>query len=358
MQIRQLTQPEVKELPIKPDPPVLLYLHHALVLSMLLPREKGINWLYENFIQVFGSKESTMDNFLYEFYPNHFEYTETDIFSIISLNEKIMELKSADLIEKIIQWLNNSYYVQLHICESEVPGTYLHFEQYPMIHQIFIYAYDLRKKIVKILNFDESMRFTSIDVGFDVLIKAFESKKTKTCLKNALWNKNNKAREYDIRLYKLKDTYFTEENGVDTDQMKSRLSDYLLAKSSLVKDTYIHRYYGRCVWGLDTYREIHKHLEVKRGKELDHRAFQGLWEHKKLMVKRIEYLYSNGKIQKYSKNYKEAVFLEEAANKVRLLSIKYNLTRSVGVLDKIKKLLDSVEQKDKKLMEQLLNDIK
>lgn len=341
-----------KILPIEIHPMSLVFGHIFNPLTIIEAYDGTKEWLLSNYIQLCAPSEYYIygedDIEFLNFYPKYFSDFESFYLRTHNITESILELSEEDLIKNIIRWIDNDYYIETFVDESQLPGTYMHKYKDKRINEQLIYGYDREAEILKLTAFDETDHYATIDISFFDFVKAFFSEQTKRFSRESNWI--SVGQEYGLILYRFrKDLKFT----FDIKNIMIQLDEYVNGKNSALHFKWLNDEKMNFVFGINVYDAIIKWMSLYETEYVDHRVLFGLWDHKRIMLERIKYLEDNGYLDKnvkYSFDYAE---LESMASKARLFVMKYNLVRIKDVLEEIIDILRDMREKEQRI----LNDI-
>ena len=361
--MEEISKKDKKVLSIYHPSPLTGFPHHFISLSILLANEKFGYLLANYYIQLFYNTYYDINNinyydidyfpFVFDFFPNmHFVNRTTTYLKILELNNKEIEIRQDSIIDNIVNWINNGYYLYFNLNEGEIPGTSFFKQKIQSLHPIFIFGYDKSQKILKSINYDSNQNVSIIDIAFDDFEKAFVSPLTKKLL-NA-WDWGN-GFEYVVNLYKRKDEANIELNP---SLIRNSLIDYIKSRNFYLNYDLFFPTEGLMKWGMETYHAIELYLNNINPKNFfDYRIFFGLFEHKKLMSNRINCLENNQMVDPTKQLLANSVQIEAKANILKKLSTKYSITREPGILEKMKEVLMDIRDKEESLINGLLLDL-
>lgn len=137
------------------------------------------------------------------------------------------------------------------------------------------------------------------------------------------------------------------------------LYGYWQSASPEIRPSNWHDSYVGCIKGLDVYSNIIKYIQLLNHKEVgfDIRPFHALWEHKKLMVLRIKYMYDTGILKKDSELLQSYINIETTSIIHRNMMIKYEFTRDLELTKKIIQQMNEIEQRERQLIPNMLENI-
>lgn len=317
---------EKQQLPIEMHPPVLYGLHHARPLSIIMAHEESEPWFFSHYIQL-GFLPEEQEN--PGFQRIDFGYTNPNLNSLLNrtiITKDILSFDSKDILEYILNWIHNEYYVEVFINESEVPGTRNYGKKEPVRHSFIFSGYDLSRKTLQSMNFNENKQFSIMDIPFDTLVHVYNSEVTRPV------NPSDRIAiliKYTGNLYR--------DPEPNTALIKESLHDYINSVNTVRKYKFLINYpmknellrYIDGVFGIAIYKELIAYLKryAESKRNVDFRIFHALWEHKKIMVSRIEYLERTQKFEGDPSILNAFRNIEKTANLMRSIITKYNLVK-------------------------------
>ena len=362
--VEEIAETDRRILPIYFPTPITLFSHHIFPLAILLSNENFsyllmnyyIQLSYKTYHDVPDIKHLDIDYFpiALDFYPNmHFINRTTTYLKITELNNKEVEIKQDLIIDKVIKWIDNGYYLYFNLDESQIPGTFFFRRRLHYLHPIFIFGYDKSQKILRSLNYDENRNVSIIDIKFEDFTEAFLSPITKMLLNEYDWGKDF---EYVIILYKRKDNVKIELNPAI---IRNSLQDFITSGNFLMNYALFFPDEDWMKWGIETYDTIQLYLNsyVNPQNFFDYRIFFCLFEHKKLMSNRIYCLEKNNLLNPAQKLFVSCTQIEEKTNVLKTLSYKYFFSKELNTLEKIKKYLMDIKNAEEVLLNNLLLEL-
>lgn len=359
--IGEVSDKDKKILAIYYPPPIAVFPHHIIPLSLLLANEKFSALIVNHYIQLsynYYYDEHNI-NFLdinyfpivFDFFPNlHFINRSTTYLKILELSNKEVEINQDSILDYIINWIDNGYYLYFNLDESQIPGTSYFSQKLQSLHPIFIFGYDKSNKILKSINYDQLHNVSVININFEDFKKSFVSPITRKLLNEQPWGK---GLDYMINLFNRRDEANIELN---ISLIKDSLIDYVSSSNSALKYELFFPVENSMKWGIETYGAIESYLNnPKRHSFFDFRIFFGLSEHKKLMSNRIDCLEKNAILDPKKNLLAASKQMEEKADLLKMLSIKYRFKQDSKILTEIKTLLNGLKDMDMQLMENILS---
>lgn len=322
------------QLPIGKSPVEgLQYLAYAL--NILLYYEECLPWFYSNYIQLVWNNDFT---FSLTFFPNWF--STNPWLDVQVLKKDTIKANNINIHDLIMNCINSKMYFYASFDEFYVPHKHCYGKRH-FQHDFMIYGYDSVQKEYLLLGYTDKQIFETTPISFAQLEEAFFLNAVGTENVHLISKKENFKYDFDLRL------------------VYEMLGDYLNGRNSsercrMYGDTLENR-----VFGLDIYKYLRQYFKllVRANIYCDIRPLHILYEHKKCMVLRLEYMYNNNYIDDDSHLYDDCKCIENETLAMRDLQLKYTITNDKSCLNKIVNKLFEIEQKEKKLLENLLDKI-
>ncbi|SDM33257.1 hypothetical protein SAMN05428961_11432 [Paenibacillus sp. OK060] len=307
--------------------------YQGTLFSILADEENLMPWVCNNFIQL----RYVIDWELY-CYDNQDIIVETCPFIRKNvLSREIVNSKWDTFVDFIKHSIDSDSYVWCHLDRFYIPAHAVYKKQ-SQFHETLILGYD-----------DESIYIAdNLANG-----KYQETKCTYEEINDAF---NNICSPYDhisrVILLKKKNEDIYELN---IDQIIDGMRRHLYSKRSFDPINYN----VMSLYGLEVYKYLltrfrhHKH----KIENLDIRPFHLIWEHKKIMMLRLQYMANLGYLKHTDEAIVKYVDLEKQSMILRNTVIKYNVTKSSSLLNKIEAELEKILRQEKSCLEELLNKI-
>lgn len=332
-------------LPVCYPPPITAYLPISIVSNILTANRGNINWIMHNFIQLI-IYETGINRYKLESFPTQKSmYLDQSSMESIEMNGRYLDCDRINIIEDIINWLNEKYYVVVYLDESKLLGMG-NYNKKPMLHSQFIFGYDLEQKLFKCMNFSSiTFKIEVINITFEDLLRSFKDKETKKLYTAT----DSIGKEYCIILMKPKtkkaDYYM--EDTLDKEFIIQQIRQYY----NSVNTSFFTMYFSGCMigtWGQDIYKVIIDIMKSPKHK-MDIRMMYLLYEHKVYMKYRLQYF-----DQAISEEYSKII---HTANILKNVSLKYLLTGKSTLLDKIVCILEQLWDDERKILKIFLEKI-
>ena len=326
-----------KKLPIE-KPPVYGYQFYAYPLAIILNHEEAYPWFYSNYIQVAFDKEfKSPVPFCFYMY----DHTICPWLKVQKLQRDLIKFTNQDIIDFVIKSLNENYYVYLNVDEYYIPDRRTYKKRH-FSHDILVYGYDINSETFDVLGFNKNVSFKSSKVSFSEFRKSY------------LYLENIENECNQVYLYK-----FNPEGEYEFNKklVIESLEDYLHSRNTSEKFSMLLEPWER-FYGMESYKQLYNYFEALIQGEvyIDIRNTHILWEHKKVMASRINFMLENQIIE--TKIYQDAKKIEDRALIIRNMFVKYSLVKDNDIILKIVDRLEGLKNDEEKLIKDLINALK
>lgn len=331
-------------------PPIIGRLHIAYPLCVIFNDSRTLSWFHSHYIQLTCNKfiTPTHNNLDFCFFDKHMDFDAPDSYieSYPWLDFKIFKREELsneplNLMLFIIEQIDFNYCIEVRIDEFYLPNRRAtnkkHFR-----HSILIYGYDLERKTLNTVGFDERMKFKEDEITFKQFQQAFFSLII-----------DNTDSYYTTFVYKLKKHGCYETNLT---LIKNQLADYLASTNTTYTIKDINKV-SNLVYGLQTYDYLIKYFELlKENKAVfDIRSLHILWEHKKCMRLRVDFLLKQSFLKQEDDTLSEFKVIESNSLISRNLMLKYSLTQNTDLLERIIEIVSSIKEREEGAVEKLIS---
>ena len=259
------------------------------------------------------------------------------------IHRDVIDGKWESIINFIIDSINSNNYVHTNINYFYVPlGPIYNKVHYN--HDILIFGYDLDEKVLYVSDFFDMGKYSYEKISFLDFGRAYSSYSIAENM-DYLYSM--------VCLYKINlkcDYVFSLEN------ISNSISSYLYSSIPEYWNNYNSDNRKDIVFGMEIYTTLKSYItRVKSScdSDIDIRPFYMLYDHKKIMVLRVKYLYEH----EYYKNYNNQNIIgltkiESQTKNVVYLLIKYNISKNNNILDKVINMLNNLENDEKNILKQ------
>ena len=210
--------------------------------------------------------------------------------------------------------------------QAGMVGALKAYQKYDHIHDYILIGYE-EDNILYSVGYTKTGRYEEFTITFDEYL-------------DSLINSTNSF--IDINTCK----YHPEGNfAFNNSNFCQELSDYINSTNSKAIGC-------NKIYGIKSIEELKSYV-FDDVSEIDIRYIKILLEHKNLMKLRLEYVYKDS-ISDIPEKYKK---VSEEANRMYLLSIKYNITKNKDILESIENGFNLILNLEKELLPRVFNDV-
>lgn len=293
------------------------------------------NWFYTNHIQLHSyhdmslSYDVKLDYYLgYQCFGRHNTFNPWVKES--SLDPLLMS--GFDCVEAVKKIVDAGYCIGLMLNEKYLRNRWA-YNDLDFDHESMIYGYDLDERKIYICGFNAHQHFTFEAISIEDFRAAYE----------------HLGGAYDWKLMKYEVPFY--EYNLQKDIIIKQLTEYRDGIDSSFREELKINMKIR-IFGLKIYKALKNNLQHIR----DVRVPYIIFEHKQIMTKRIQYFCERDLFGKSDAEMllKKSRNLERMAYKLLLLGIKDTAKKEGEDADKIKALIDEIQQKDYELVSEMI----
>jgi hypothetical protein len=335
-----------KVLPVN-YPMITSYTQHAHLLSILSNYECTYPWIYSNYIQLYIN-EDYKNNWGDFYFPFPYELRPSDTCKWIftqKIHRDVVNCKWESIINFIIECINSNNYVHTMINFFYVALS-SRYNKVHLNHDILIFGFDLNEEVLYVSDFFGVGKYSYEKISFLDFSRAYSSYSL---------SKNQDYLNGMVYLYKFNaksDYQFSIKN------ISNSIKSYLYSSIPEYWDCYNRDNREDIVFGMEIYTTLKNYIAKKRSSresDIDIRPFYMLYDHKKIMLLRLKYLYGHNYYKNYnSENIIGITEIETQASDVVNLLIKYNVSKNNIILDKVVNILNNIEKNEKNILEQYI----
>lgn len=326
------------------EPAVTTYPKHANISSILGKAKNFNNWLYTNHIQLFCAEY--IDKMVVHTYLDTYEPLYRVYYPFLEkkcVSKDFFKRLNINIIDFVQYCIDNDYYIYACIDTFHIPlyKRYTHEN-----HDIFLYGYDLEKNEFMVADFFD-LHYSKERISFSSFVNAL----------NSSFTDENTFK--DVQMLKIDLNQDSKEESLDIDFIKSMLDDYIKCCNSSYKYKEFEKILpdeDNRTWGLNVYNSLTKALSYDNIPTTTLRSLHALYEHKKLMVSRIEYI-NNNYVSINRELLEEVKKIERHSLVTRNSLIKFSRTNSLDLKQKIINNLIFIKDRENTLISNILNCI-
>lgn len=327
-------------------PDITAYTHFTFALSVMYTDEDAMRWVYSNYIQICLRDWGPTSDMDY--------YTQTAEEHLIPCFQGSQRFTrdtilhySPSFIDFARHAIDNNFYVWTYVDEFFIPGA-VAYQNTSNPHSVMFSGYDDEKRQFLMSGYFSNQSYSTAWFDYDLIDEAFKGFETSDFLYTnftRLLRLNQETKScYDFNL-----PWIIEQlrDFVDCEQ-----SDYTRMPMSAFRRT--SPYY----WGMDVYDQLQNLLQRHINGEtiVDHRPFHIIWEHKKMMSKRLSYMAEHGHFTfspSIVEGYKE---LEQFTLVTRNMMLKYLLSFNNMYLEQMIGRMGQLREKETPLVRAMLEE--
>ena len=325
-------------------------------------KDRKNNFLCNYFVQLQYSLGDSNQNLALVHVP-HFLFRTLKSAGFVELvDEEKFEQKECDgVIDFILENIGKNYYVAigLNLYYLKMSQFYrrVHFN-----HQVFFFGYDKQKKMFAVLGYGEK-GWGKYSVHFDEVTESFlETGRLEAYIN--LGSEREKRIKESVQVAQSMKVLPHCHCQIDPDLIYKQIVNYLAPEDL---DDAIYGFDPGCdlldkaasVLGVSTIYSLIEYFSTRFSFKLqmDMRVFRVFWEHKKVMLLRVQWMTSRGVWDCGEREMSLAKEIEGAAKKLHMMCFAYNLGKMRNDKDlptSIKKLLEMIVEMEKTLFQFLL----
>lgn len=326
-----------KELPLA-NPPIKGLHYLANPLAMLFDDENILPWFYSDYIQLIWYKDV---NFL-SFHGKYISEFPTSIpWLEFQCLEKEFAIRAFDICDLFIKAIDEGWYIISSYDEFFIPNTSFYKKQH-FKHDFMIYGYDLNNQVFISNVYTQKMVLEKNIIDFTDFHKGFIAGRSDRYEFNRI-NFYRKKREYK---YDFNVSFLIE-------QLEDYLNSMCSDRKYTVPDDHVERAFGMEIYDyiIDIFQSKHPSIQ-------DARILYMLWEHKKCMRMRVEYMVKNNLLVDSKMIFERAVEIENLALKIKALQLKLCINNDRAICDRIVTILQTIYEKEKMVIIDLITEMK
>ncbi|MEK4250358.1 hypothetical protein [Paenibacillus sp. FSL W7-1287] len=297
-----------------------------------------LDWYATNYIQMYCYKDFNIHLIPIDFNvgPHKSEfYSFCPYLEVQNLTYSLIESLNQNIIDLVIRSIDDGNYIDVQLDEFYVPNRENFGKRY-FIHTNMIYGYDNSDKTFDILGYAEGNVFRSSRISYYDFERAFY-----------------KGEDSQVTLIKPHNHY---SYNFNLSLVKQQLSDYMYAIDSFSCFNINRNVEPNIVHGVEVYDYLIVNLPIR---PIDLRPLHLIYEHKKMMLLRLEYFRKNELISEdlFEFLFAEYKSLEKLSLVSRNLQLKNAISPSSKNMDKIINNLKMIKCRELELIPVLINGL-
>lgn len=295
-----------------------------------------MNWYASDFIQIYCYKDFNMHSIPIDFYvgPHKDEfYSFCPLLNVQKINYSLIGKLDICIIDLIINAIDEGQYIDIELNEFYIPEREA-YRKYPRIHSSMIYGYDSENKTFDLVGYTQGNIFGKSKVTFEEFEKALINDK-----------------EHELLLIK---PHVYRSFSFNIESVKRQLNDYINASDSFSSFVTSRNYDPNMVYGVEVYDYLIKNIITN---QIGIRPLNLIYEHKKLMLMRLNYMRKSGLI---SEDIFELLFpqfksLMDLAYTTRQQYLKHILAYNIKLIKIIISNLESMKANELEWIPKLID---
>jgi hypothetical protein len=354
-------------------PPLTTFTTYADALAILLSFEEGQDWVYSHYIQIqvndiVNRNNNTGDMMESAPFTASF-FVDIDIrkranvvcdnfwlngercpfFNVFEIPNNYVNAIDETFVDFIKRTVDDGMYIYAYLDISKISG---YWTQEPLGHQLLIYGYDDETRTVNFADFVDNQKYTFTTCSYDEIESAYKGIS-------------------DLFLPIVKSVALVQHIGYgaytfDMSYVQDSIREYLAPDPTVTErqNNYTMSIFAPVGWqtktymGVDVYdyfpRFIDREFELRKT-HIDKRLFHAMYDHKEMMVKRMEYFVKKGyladTVRPFVAQYETVV--RDKMRSVRNAVIKYDMTLRTETLDYVRKTLPEIRSAETELLRQI-----
>lgn len=286
-------------------------------------------WISGKFINCFFRSMSNIHKFDFYTFDSWGEGDGVNSSQTIKLDKPMFKELSINILNVIKTLMDNGYYIHGSYNEKYISSKQA-YKRYNFMHDYILIGYE-DNGILYSVGYTKNGKYEEFTITFDEYV-------------DSLLNSTNAYIDINTCKYHEEGNFSFNKSG-----FIQELYDYLNSTNSRFIS---NSAYGDRIYGLMAIEAL-KEFIITNISGIDIRYMRAFMEHKNLMQLRLDYVYS-GKNSDIPEKYKKA---SEEANRMYLLSIKYNITKKENILKSIEDGFNLILDLEKELLPRVLNDV-
>lgn len=313
-------------LPIEEKPAIVSKNIHAIRLSIIQKCDEfGINYVYNNYIQLFFKIERKGHATFDYVFP---KYKDLSTFRTCSVDKPTFTINSINIKDFIIRGLLCKKYIITSVDEYYIPNRPA-YNKFNFGHDVLLYGYDSQNNIFHIIGYTDSGYYQPSTINCDEFVIAY-------------------LNSYGNKSIELVETVSYYHHRIEIELITASLEDYITSGNK-------SRLFDKSKWlddnetyGINTIEKIKSYLDDVADNKInsDKRIMYTLMEHKKIMLERYKYLVKNHFIIDNEEIENELIKIYKQSQIALNLFLKYIISYNVFLLSKIQKILDDLKSKE------------
>ena len=342
---------------------------YADLLSILYSYDVAHDWIYSNFIQIYALDIVNRDaSLLHPFLSGFFGLSDTRRFDMASddmfflprdgicpflttfeIPNDVVEDSMSSFIKGAI---NRDYYIFTFIDVMQISEYNM---SRPYSHGILVYGFDDSEEVFHVADFllGASGRYTFFKCSYVEMEEAIKFGKLLDLpyLKTSALIQFSKYGQHEIDFDSIKakiQSYIYPDS-----QIENEFSDYCTYLYSMIFDWNVVAHLGTNVY---QYLSSFIDTELELGKtRIDYRLFHAMYEHKLIMIRRLEHLKGKGLLSDKDKYIVSYSAIRDNLSAIRNSLLKYNISKKSTIITSVKQTLNETRELEINLLKKIFD---
>lgn len=298
------------------------------------------HWFYANYIQLTFKKDTDVCLDYHIAYKRNYSMLNTFFFLKMNHYDDLdIRRYEGGIWEYVRKEIDVHRYVILSLNEFYVQNRFT-YQKKNYDHPNMIYGYDDKKQVVYAMGVNVKLQPICDTIPVKDFVIAYEKSKKSEVI--------SAEYELDNQIY-----------GLNLERIEKFLQDYLTGNNSSKEIDYFASSQD-CTYGIDIYMELVKDLKNIKLLVVDKRITYVLYEHKRIMKDRVDYLYKNQVFGKEDYTYLSDGMQQicKKANSIMNLILRYDFSGNVQKLNAAIQYILELKALEEKYYNYLLNLIR
>lgn len=330
------------------EPDIATYAHNAYFMSILYTDDHAMRWVYSNHVQLKVTlfPNGTEGNSLFVDFTTPCPFSA--YISFLQGSEQMTRdsvKETGSFTDFVRNRVSRGFYVFASLDEYYIPGSLSYNNRY-FVHSMMIHGYDDELKKFHVMGFFANQKLASRMIDYEDVERSFANIE-------GFFSEDFHQMVHLIRINEERRKGMTFKLYLVMEQLQDYLNAKPMSYSNYAMDEIppFPSMYGIDVYG-ELIRRIDDHLN---GKDVvDHRPLLILWEHKRVMNARLDYMEQN-EIFQFDREVREGYErMEQSALVMKNLILKFWLSQDTRFLQQLRERLVQMEQDERVIITSML----
>lgn len=259
------------------------------------------------------------------------------------LNRQLVRHFNKDICTFLMDCIDMNNYIYLLLDQAQFLDI-----EFSFSHDSFIFGYDEERGIFHIADFTFKGKYSFEEIPFEQMRRAYEGIDDE-----GDWLYAGKG---GLSLLQINDRAAYDFN---LNYVIEQLEDFLNGESPSDKYRELGYTTNPCVWGISVYEELILEMtRIRIGQNAeDGRPFQVIYDHKILMLERIDFMDQAGFLEEGEELKVRYQSIADDALMARNLIVKYSLTKNKDTLNKVEVLIRRIQACEQEAMELMIHNL-